>query len=248
MRKLAYSPIVELRMYTLHPGRRDELIRLFEREFIEAQEAVGMQVIGQFYDLDDPNRLIWLRGFHEMSARAESLHAFYDGPVWKAHREAANATMIDSDNVLLLRLPSGACGFSLPASNRPPLGSRTKQGGFVAATIYYFDKPVDSDFLGYFEMGIKPILTQTGASVLAYFITEDSPNTFPRLPVREDEHVFVWFAGFPNPEAYRDHLARLRESDLWKEEIASFLKQHVQGKPEVLRLSPTPRSWLTGNI
>src|SRR5512143_3890578 len=35
--------VVELRDYTLHPGRRDELIALFEGEFIEAQEAAGMR-------------------------------------------------------------------------------------------------------------------------------------------------------------------------------------------------------------
>src|SRR5207248_9892330 len=40
-------PIVELRQYTLHPGKRDVLIDLFEREFIETQEAVGSKVIGQ---------------------------------------------------------------------------------------------------------------------------------------------------------------------------------------------------------
>jgi hypothetical protein len=38
-----------------------------------------------------------------MPDRATALTAFYGGPAWKAHREAANATMIDSDNVLLLR-------------------------------------------------------------------------------------------------------------------------------------------------
>ncbi len=58
MNRSTYSPIVELRMYTLHPGRRDELIALFDREFVETQEAVGMQVIGQFYDLDDPDRFV----------------------------------------------------------------------------------------------------------------------------------------------------------------------------------------------
>src|SRR5919108_2905023 len=121
MNRSIYSPIVELRMYALHPGRRDELIRLLEREFIETQEAVGIQVIGQFYDLDDPNRFVWLRGFHDMPARAQSLHAFYGGPVWKAHREAANATMIDSENVLLLRLPSGSRGFSFNGTSRPPV-------------------------------------------------------------------------------------------------------------------------------
>jgi hypothetical protein len=246
MSQLTYSPIVELRMYTLHPGRRDDLIRLFEREFIETQEAVGIQVIGQFYDLDDPNRFIWLRGFHDMPARAESLHAFYSGHIWKAHREAANATMIDSDNVLLLRLPDGSCGFSFKDAKRPPLSSRTKQDGFVTVTVYYFDQPVDSTFISTFENKIKPVLTETGASILAYFVTEDSPNTFPPLPVREGEHAFVWFAEFPDQDAYKDHLTRLRESELWQEEIEAFLKKQLQGKQEVLRLTPTPRSWLTG--
>jgi hypothetical protein len=248
MRQLVYSPIVELRMYTLHPGRRTELIRLFEREFLETQEAVGIQVIGQFYDLDDPNRFIWLRGFHDMQARAQSLHAFYDGPIWKAHRDAANATMIDSDNVLLLRLPHGTCGFSLNGTNRPAIRSRTKQPGFIAATIYYFDEPVSSEFITFFETTIQPALTEAGASILAYFVSEDSPNTYPRLPVREDVNAFVWFAGFPDPDAYKGHLATLRESKYWNDEIETFLKKRLQGKPEVLRLTPTPRSWLTGKL
>jgi NIPSNAP len=96
-------PVVELRQYTLHPGKRDVLIDLFDREFIEPQEALGIKVIGQFRDLDRSDRFVWLRGFHDMTSRAKALTDFYSGPVWKAHREAANATMIDSDNVLLLR-------------------------------------------------------------------------------------------------------------------------------------------------
>src|SRR6266478_8831760 len=55
--------IVELRQYTLHPGQRDVLIDLFDREFVESQEALGMKIIGQFRNLDNPNRFVWLRGF-----------------------------------------------------------------------------------------------------------------------------------------------------------------------------------------
>ena len=46
--------LVELRQYTLHPQRFDIFTALFEREFIEPQEAAGINVIGQFRDLDDP--------------------------------------------------------------------------------------------------------------------------------------------------------------------------------------------------
>jgi hypothetical protein len=247
MNKQIYSPIVDLRMYTHEPNRRDDFIRLFEDNFIETQEAVGIQVIGQFYDLDDRNRCIWLRGFNDMSARAQSLTAFYNGPIWKEYRDATNATLLDSDNVLLLRPLHPTSGFCLKG-NRPPLGSRTRQNGFVAATIYYFEGPVGSEFITYFENTMKPILIEAGASILAYFVTEDSPNTFPRLPVREGEYVFAWFAGFSDQEAYKSHLTRLRESELWNEEVVQVLKKKIQGKPEVLRLVPTPRSWLTGRV
>jgi NIPSNAP len=248
MNQKIYSPIVELRMYALHEGRRDELIELFDREFVETQEAVGIQVIGQFYDLDEPNRFVWLRGFNDMSAREKSLNAFYSGPVWKEHRDAANATMIDSDNVLLLRLVHPTSGFSLQNGHRPPLGSRAKQDGFMTATIYYFNQPVDSDLINYFENTIDPVLMETDALLLAYFVTEDSPNTYPRLPVREGEHVFVWFAGFQSQDAYERHLAELAESKSWSQEISKFLKRQLIRKPEVLRLTPTARSRLTGTI
>jgi hypothetical protein len=233
-------------MYALHPGKRDDLIELFEREFIESQEAVGIQVLGQFYDLDEPDQFVWLRGFNDMSARQASLDAFYGGPVWKKHRDAANATMVDSDNVLLLRLVHPTSGFSFNNGHRPARSSRAARDGFVTATIYYFNKPVTSAFIDYFENTIQAELIESGASVLAYFVTEDSPNTFPRLPVREGEHVFIWFAGFQNQDAYKDHLTKLRDSKLWNNEIAKFLHKHMQGKPEVLRLSPTSRSRLTG--
>jgi hypothetical protein len=40
------SRIVELRRYALRPGARETLIALFDRELVETQEEVGMQVLG----------------------------------------------------------------------------------------------------------------------------------------------------------------------------------------------------------
>src|SRR3982750_1412237 len=72
--------IVELRRYALHPGRRETLIELFDREFVHTQEDCGMRVLGQFRDLDAPDDFVWLRGFANMAERREALAAFYGGP------------------------------------------------------------------------------------------------------------------------------------------------------------------------
>jgi quinol monooxygenase YgiN len=181
-------PIVELRQYTLHPGRRDELIELFDREFVETQEAAGMAVLGQFRDLRDPDRFVWLRGFADMPSRAAALGRFYGGPAWAAHRDAANATMIDFSDVLLLR-PLGD-GFPLP----PVRGSQPPPSRFLA-TLHFADRP----FATFPEPELPP---------LAAFTTADEENTFPALPVREGEHAFVWFSRFADQAALEQHLAR----------------------------------------
>src|SRR5471032_663591 len=139
-------PIVELRQYTLHPNMLDGFIQMFEREFIETQEAVGITVIGHFRDQNDPNRFVWLRAFSDIPARAEALQAFYGGPVWKAHRDEANANFTDTDNVLLLRPVSVASEFSLAKFQRAPLKTSLPAKGMVVATVYYFDAPVSTDF------------------------------------------------------------------------------------------------------
>jgi hypothetical protein len=238
--------IIELRQYTLHPGKRDVLIDLFDREFVETQEAVGMSIIGQFRDLDKPDRFVWLRGFPDMPSRPQSLTAFYGGPVWKKHSAAANATMIDSDNVLLLRQALPTSGFSFKKSDRPQLGSKEVDRGLVIATIYYFNAPVSQDFVDFFERTVKPVVTDTGVAVDAYFVTENSANNFPRLPVREGEHVFVWFMRFADQASYEHHVAALSASKRWRSKVAEELARRLKGAPEVLKLSPTSRSRLRG--
>jgi hypothetical protein len=239
-------PIVELRQYTFHPGQRDVLIELFDREFVESQEALAMEVIGQFRDLDNPNRFVWLRGFRDMTSRAHSLEDFYGGPVWKAHREAANATMIDSDNVLLLRPAHPGSEFQF-RNDRPPVGAKDNDKGLIVATIYYFDSPVTDDFIAFFEDTLKPTLTDASASILAYFVTEHSKNNFPRLPVREGENVFVWFSSFPDEASYVEHQAGLSKSQRWLGEVSRNLERWLKGNLEVLKLSPTERSRLGGH-
>jgi NIPSNAP len=237
-------PVVELRQYTLHLGKRDVLIELFDREFIEPQEGLGITVIGQFRDLDHPDRFVWLRGFRDMTSRAKALSDFYGGPVWKRHREAANATMIDSDNVLLLRPVHPMSGFSFENMKRPPVGSGDMSASLIVTTIYYFERSVPSDFINFFEHTLKTVATNLGATISAYFVTENSENTLPVLPVRENENVFVWFSTFQDSAAYENYEAALSQSERWRDEVSGGLARYLDRAPEVLKLSPTARSQL----
>jgi NIPSNAP len=237
-------PVVELRQYTLHEGRRDVLIDLFEREFVESQEALGITLIGQFRDLDDPNRFVWLRGFADMAARGEALPAFYGGPAWRASREQANATMVDSDNVLLLRPSSEECGFPAPAGPRPPGGRTTGAQSMIMATLYYRDQPFDAAFSDFFDRSVRPAVTAAGAAPLACLQTEHAENNFPALPVRTGENVFAWFTRFAGPAEAGDHLRALEGSPAWAREVRPALSATLSGEPQRLRLAPTARSLL----
>ncbi|SRR6266404_556639 len=237
-------PVVELRQYTMHPGKRDVLINLFDREFIESQEELGITIIGQFRDLDHPDHFVWFRGFRDMTSRAKALTDFYGGPVWKTHREAANATMIDTDNVVLLRPALPTSGFSLENMKRPPMGSDEVPTSLVVTTIYYFERPVSPDFINFFEQTLRAVATTLGATICAYFVTENSENTFPALPVRAGENVFVWFSTFQDSAAYENYVAALSESERWRDEVSNGLNRYLNRTPEVLKLSPTARSQL----
>jgi hypothetical protein len=227
--------ILELRQYTLHAGARETLIELFEREFLETQEAVGIALIGQFRDLDDPNRFVWLRGFPDMETRARSLGAFYGGPAWAGARDTANATMIDSDNVLLLRPLGEGDGFD-PAA----------RAGLVVAEVRYVDPAALPDFAAFFAAEMRPRMIEAGANPLATLVTEDSPNSFPRLPVREGVAVLVSVLGFADVAAHDAWRAQLVAGPDWRAKATQALLPQFARKPEVLRLAPTPQSRLHG--
>ncbi|GGU15445.1 NIPSNAP family protein [Lentzea flava] len=219
------TEVVELRQYTLHPGQRDVLIELFDREFVESQEAEGMRILGQFRDLDEPDHFVWMRSFRDMPTRAEALTAFYTGPAWKANSAAANATMIAVDNVLLLRPTGPGAAFHLDEAVRD-----TPAGSLVVATISHLPEPPDEDRLRFFDSTVLPLVEKAGGTPLALLQTEYAENNFPQLPVRTGEHVVLYLASFPGEQELSRHV--------------ELTQDVLPGTVERLRLSPTDRSML----
>ena len=233
--------VLELRQYTLHPGQRDTLIALFEREFVEPQEAVGARIAGSFRDLDDPDRFVWLRGFADMAARADALGAFYGGAAWQAHRDTANATMVDSDDVHLLRPLGDDQVLQAALQSRPPLDDAPDAGGVFTITVCPLGRPADEALLHAFDQHVHGWWVGVGGDLLACWVTEPSPNNFPRLPVHENAPVIAWLTRFDDEAAQRRHEALLHASGcLRRDEWRALLS----GEPRQLRLAPTPRSAL----
>ena len=177
--------VVELRRYTLHPGGREVLTELFETHLIEPQEELGVHVVGQFRDDAADDAFVWFRGFASMAERRRGLETFYGGPVWARHRDAANATMIDSDDVHLLR----------PLHLGPGWPSMGDPRGTSEAVFELTTYPAEAGRAALAALDVEP---------LAAFATLHEVNDFPRLPVRDDD-VVVWLLRFDDEDAYRAH-------------------------------------------
>jgi NIPSNAP len=226
---------MELRQYTLVPGGRDTLVDVFDRYLVAGQEADGMEIVGQFRDLDDPERFVWLRGFPSMAGHGAALAAFYGGPVWRAHRTVANATMIDSDNVLLLE-----------PLDRDVVKLRSAASNFAASVIgievAYLDGPVTTADRAVARAAAAALSTAR-VEVLGVFTTHVADNDFPGLPLRE-ENVLVWVFRATDDSSYSSHREELGRSPGWLGATQS-VEARGNGLPmQHLRLRPTAGSRL----
>lgn len=203
------------------------LVELFDREFLESQEATGMEIIGQFRDLDRADRFVWLRGFRDMASRRPALETFYTSPIWKANSGAANATMIDVSDVLLLRPLDGWAFADQP--ERPAPGEQ-RDRATIAVTVCSLASPADPALV---TGELVPAVTAVSSRPLAVLVEEPSENDFPALPVREGEHVVVWVQRTDSD----DHRQTV-------DDIAVATLPDLLGAPVHLRLDPTPRSRL----
>jgi hypothetical protein len=186
-----------------------------------------MNLPGMFRDADNPDRFVWLREFADMDARGKLLPAFYYGPVWQAHRNTSNDSMIDSENVLLLKPAWSGADFPRFGA-RAPIGTAGSAPGMVIAQVHYFGASVPDSFVSAWSDAMPARISAAGGKFLSACVTADVENNFPRLPVREGEHVFISFALFDGTDAKPVALPA---------ELATQVRA-----TETLRLIPTARS------
>lgn len=237
--------VVELHDDTSQPGQRDALIDLFEREFVEPQEACGMRLLAQFRDLDRPDHFVWVRGFVDMAARRRGLEAFYLDPVGHRHRTTADATLVDSANVRLLRpaRPAWAPATPLLPRLRHDDDDDASPAIYVLAAAVRRDG-VDAALLRTVERDVLTPWRDAGAAPRAVYVTEPAANDFPRLPVRNDGHALVWLARARDAAAWQVAAQRLAAMPAWAGRALPRLERGALEPFALRRLQPTRRSLL----
>jgi hypothetical protein len=217
------TPIVELRRYQLRPGRFDEFVELFETRFIEQQEAVGARVLGTFAIEGVPDTVLWLRAFRHMEGRQRALEGFYTSPTWLMHRDATNDTILDNDDVHLLRAIVPEAGITIQG-RRPAPGERKPAQAFklMVSELRF------AEALGNYHLWLRLFLRKAGADPIASLGTLMAENNYPRLPVWQNRPVHV----------------ALLPGDAEMPELPLELRGMLKWAPEVLTLRPTARSLL----
>jgi hypothetical protein len=100
--------LVEIRRYTLKPGRSEEFLSWFDEEVRPAMEEAGMRILGMFSAVEDPDVFIYLRGFGSAAERDRLTDAFYQSPVWTERMRARALDMELDYQVELVRSTPGS--------------------------------------------------------------------------------------------------------------------------------------------
>lgn len=230
--------VYEFRRYTIKPGERQHFALDFDAFFPEAFEQQGAIVAGSFLERQKPNGFTWIRGFHTVDARALLNAAFYYGPLWKEHRQAVNAMIDDSDNVMLMRplTPEREIPI-LPAVD--PVADTNGAQGVIVAQIF----SVKPDGVEAFAKAAEPTFAAyraAGAREAGVLVTLDAKNNFPQLPVRTDGPFLVWLGVVKDNQTLEGGFT-LEEQRAVATLVATGL---LRAEPELDVMDPTPRSRL----
>lgn len=197
--------VIEMRNYILKPGQRDNFISFFESNFIDSQNSLGGYVLGQFRVKGADDNFFWIRGFNDMPARSQYLPAFYRGEFWKQRRSAANAMIVNNDNVYLLKPLILADQPESQAINSREFGN--PKG--LAVVDYYIANTRLNELTKFFEDKYLPLLKSNGINDMTVWVSELAENDFPGLPVFQDKNLLVTIAFYKNEAEYRQGMDQL---------------------------------------
>jgi NIPSNAP protein len=94
--------IIEMRTYRTKPGLRNEFLQIFRARSVPAHLEIGMQILGPFLSLDDPDTFFFMRGFPDLASREAMKAQFYDGELWLRELKDTLLPMLEKYEAVLV--------------------------------------------------------------------------------------------------------------------------------------------------
>jgi hypothetical protein len=224
--------VLELRNYLLKPNSIENFQKLFNDRFVEPMKELEGFTVGQFRMNDDADRFVWMRGFSDMKARFNFLNAFYlNNPVWKKYRGDANAMIVNSDNVYLLR------PLEINNLNVNNAQYQFENKNAVVVVDFYVCNSTLEKTLALFETDFIPFLKSLKVNDVTFWVGEMSENDFPQLPVFQDKNLLVSITVFKNK---REANSKLKRIDSLATKLDNSMKELITVRNRLV-LYPTTR-------
>ena len=101
------GPVIEMRVYALHPGTRDAFHTRFRDRIAPMLAAYDINVVAAGPSLHDADSYCLLRAFPSLAVREAALDWFYGSDEWQTQHDAAVMAMIASYNTVVLAAVPG---------------------------------------------------------------------------------------------------------------------------------------------
>jgi hypothetical protein len=237
--------VLEIRNYHVKNGVRDQFITEFEKLTIVPQEESGMFILGQFQLIGQPERFVWIRGFENMETRLEALNNFYGGPVWKEIAPELTPMMVDVSDVHLLRPlaeidPKKGYSAQDIASDFHS-ESLSLETGLVTVEYFRTKDNCKASFLEVLEEDTIRLQAQNNHPALGLYVSELAENDFPRLPVIQDENLFVRVSAHATENEFQKTVGIGRQADP-NSNVEPAARAMLSEDVKILMLKPTPKS------
>jgi len=94
--------VIEMRIYRVKPGKREDLLHLFRTRAMPAHAAIGMKILGPLPAVDDPDAFFFMRAFPDVESREPMKTRFYGSELWLRELEPVMMPMIDKYEAVLV--------------------------------------------------------------------------------------------------------------------------------------------------
>lgn len=233
--------VFELRNYRARPGRRDDLIAMFEAHFLDAYTRAGATVLGTFRNPDEPNRWFWIRAFPDIASRPSILKGFYTSQDWLTRADACNATIADTSDAYLMRMASPPV-IALPETPKVAAIAPSRTDAQIELLIYPLKPGEEAAGANWIDVHATPSLSALGQAPILTLKPQPLDGVPNRKSLRDDPVLAVFIRHASGAEFDASGIARM-ESAPWRVAEAS-LKKFLAGPVLRRRLMPTDRSWL----